>query len=431
MALVQNTLFSMIGLAVSAATPWVSLVLVGRFGGLAEAGALAMAQSLTQPVLLVASLQLRAVLWSAAGDRFAVVDFRRARILSLLGALSVCGLLTPLAGAPVFFVVAAALSRAADLAGEIDQAVLERQGQFARSARLGMGRAAVGVGSLMALLAGGVRAEAALSVAAALSMIPVGLTVMPDGGWAGVFRDRPAGRRSVVSGGPVDWRAARQLMAESWPLGFAIGLLAVQSSLPRLALARDRGPAELGLYALAALVPQALLIAASGLGQALAHPLARLFRRQEGDRFRLLLDQATASTVAALGLIAIGLKLGRPEALDSWLRLLGIAPSAEARDLVVLQIAGAALTAAAALQGFALTAAGDFRAQAGLFAPLAVLAALLSATLVPAGGLRGAALTVMLVAAAQWIISAWRVRILSSGMVRRQTPLAAPVGAES
>jgi O-antigen/teichoic acid export membrane protein len=207
-----------------------------------------------------------------------------------------------------------------------------------------------------------------------------------------VYDREPGGTAAGAS-----WAGARGILRQALPLGAVLMLVSLNTNLPRYAIERSLGVAELGAFAAVASFVTAGSTIVNALGQAATPRLARHASRREAGEF-LRLVAKLAALVLGLGLAGVGCAV----VLGEWVLTLAYRPEYAAYNGLLVSVMGAALLGyVAAAMGYAVTAARAFDAQVPMFGVVALSTACASWVLVPRYGLSGAAMAMGLAAAAQ------------------------------
>jgi O-antigen/teichoic acid export membrane protein len=183
----------------------------------------------------------------------------------------------------------------------------------------------------------------------------------------------------------------RRLLWLSWPLGLTVTLGSLHTYVPRYFVERFHGEAALGIYGAFAYIVTAGQMVIAALGAAASPRLARYYAEGDLRRFFELVGRM-AMLCGATGLAMVGLSLvaGRP--LLEWL----FAPEYAAHlETFTWLMAAGGLNYVGAFLGYATTATRRFHSLAIPYSASALLMVLLSALLVPAYGIRGAAWVAM------------------------------------
>ena len=418
-----NLVWTSLGTAVYAASNWAMLSAIAKLGTPETVGEFALGLAVTAPVLLLAQMNLRAVLATDTKDEYSFRDYRALRLnATLLGILAIAAIAWVSYGPKTAAVVmVVGLAQAVEGVSDIYYGLMQQHermdritiSQFWRGP-LGLVAMAVGVGLTGSVLWG----------AAALAVVRLAVLAVYDAG-AGT-RDflahearsatiRAADRRrltpitswrslsafigvhrrlSLLTPSqelPRKWRAsAARQFSIFWlaaPLSSVMLLNSLSTNMPRYFIEHHSGTRELGMFsAAAALVAMGNTII-NALGQAVTPKLAKMFAWEGAARFASFTARLAAFGVA-LGLCAIGCSV----VLGRWVLTLMFRPeyASEAGLLTSLMIAGS-IGYVATLMGYAVTAARSFRPQLPLFIVMTLVTLAGCAIWIPARGLAGAA----------------------------------------
>jgi O-antigen/teichoic acid export membrane protein len=183
------------------------------------------------------------------------------------------------------------------------------------------------------------------------------------------------------------------------PLGIVNVLVTLNANVPRYVIESYLGSRDLGIYSAVGYIPQAGMLFSTTLGSISYSALNRFFVARQDRKFLGLLGKMILISVA-IGLCALLVTVfaGR------WLLTLLYRPEYAAHsDILIWLVITAGVAGVAACVGYAITAASQFRPQVPLLLLVNAVSAAVSFALVPAAGLRGAAiasLCAMLVQAA-------------------------------
>lgn len=388
----RNVLWTLGGNVAYAASQWLVLVLIARWGAPAVLGRFALAVATTTPVIMLLNLQLRAVQATDARREFQFAHYLGLRLGTSAAALVVIAALALAGGHDVettLIILAVGLAKAVESLLDLFAGFFQGHERMGRVSRSLLVRAPL---ELLAMGAG-------LWIGGALVWGVLG-TVLARLGVL-LAHDVPAARRlaaSHVGDGSrlrpifaprVQLRLARLAL----PLGVAMMFISLGTSIPRYVVELHLGAAQLGLFtAMATLAaPGAQVVMA--MGQSASARLARLHADGQRQAFRATVWKL-AGLAGALGAVGVALALlaGR------FVLTLVYGPEFGARPavLVVLMVASA-ISYVGSVLGFAVTATRRFH----LLRPYMLVAAVSaagSATLIPAMGLEGAAITACLTA---------------------------------
>lgn len=381
-----NVSWSFFGTLAHAGSRWLGLVVLARLGGAETVGTLALATAIASPIFALTNLQLRQIQAVDASGRFSFSTVFGLRLLTSGLALLGVGLYAVLASrgsdlAPVLLFVA--LAQGFESLSEVIYGRLQRRERLDRVAQ---SMTAHGVLGIVALAAG----------YAATGELAVGAAGMAAGSLATfLFFDLPSLR--AASGGKIGLqpRFPRAelvpLLRSALPLGGTMMLVSLNGQIPRYFLEGSAGRAELGIFAaLWQLVAVGNLVV-SAVATAASPRLANAAHAGDRAAFRSL----STKLYGLIGIVSGGgilLSLLGGELI--LLLVFGPDFAARADVLVLLAIAGS-VGFACAVPGHGLTATGAHGVQLPLFCLITAVSVGLCAWLIPAFGLRGAAIAIL------------------------------------
>ncbi|WP_243337747.1 lipopolysaccharide biosynthesis protein [Anaeromyxobacter soli] len=387
---------------------WGITIAVAKLGHEGMVGELALAWAVTTPVFVFSTLQLRQLLVSASDDEVSFRDYLTARRLLTTGAL-VATILIVLAlgyrGERLAVMVAVGVAKALDSLVDIHLGWLQRQERMDRVAK------ALFVNGAMALGA----AAAAMSVWRHASIAALASGLGPLAALVVVSRWNAGEPRWSAKGSGL--RGVIALATLGLPLGVVMGLVAVQTNLPRLFVDRHLGISALGIFAAASQLTNVGANLVSSIATATVRRIARAFSSGEVADFRRITWR----------LFGLGLGIGLAGAALSFLagrQILSIVYTPDyaqgASVLVSLSIA-AGLSYGASFLGYSMTMARRLRIQVILFLFAAAVTWGGCALAVPVLGLHGAALGAGIGSVAQILGSAAVLRSAERSLTRAQS----------
>lgn len=386
MNLIRGAAWNLAGALGFGVCQWLVVVVVLRIRDSAAVGEYALAMAVTAPPMMLAGLQLRAVLATDAPGRFDFSEYFFLRLSMVCAAAAGCILAAHVFDLPVATISAAAFSKAAESLGDLHYGREQRRCRLDRIATSQWikGPASLAAIALM-LLAGRPIAEALWASGAVL----IAVLLCYDA--RGVTLTRP----HVLQ--------MKRLLLISAPLGVAMMLISLNQALPRYALEFWQGRSALGGFAAIGALAQTVALMVNAIGQAASSPLAQAYARSDRAGFRLVAGQcfragivvvATASTISGVwGSELAGMLLGASHAGEG--------------SLFFWQTLATGVAALGGLTGFALTARGEFRAQTGMFLLVTATTVSLSLELVPRFGPVGAAWAMLGAAVVQLGTGLW------------------------
>jgi O-antigen/teichoic acid export membrane protein len=389
-----NLLWTSAGTIVYAASNWAVLCVIAKLGTPEMVGAYALGLAVTAPVLMLAQMNLRAVLATDARGEHCFADYWRLRVNgTLLGMAVIIGLAAIGHGFSTAAVIAAVgMSQAVEGISDIYYGLMQRH---ERMDRITVSMLWKGATSLAAMT-GGLWATGSVTWGV-IAMFAARLAVL-------VLYDAGPGSRDFAALEPKmapAWRESlRRQAALLWlasPLAVVMLLNSLCSNMPRYFMDAYLGTRELGIFAAAASLVSLGNTLVNAVGQAVTPRLAKLLAWEGREKF----------TRFSLGLMGFGAALGIcavvcAAVLGPWTMRVMFKPEYAQHNelLIALMVAGGAGYVTSML-GYAVTAARSFQPQAPVFAAATIAALGACAWLVPARGLMGAAWAMGLASAVQ------------------------------
>jgi len=383
-----NFAWTSAGTLIYAALQWATLSLLAKLGSPAIVGQYAQGIAIATPVLMLAHLNLRAVIATDVRNQNPFLDYLSLRLLTTAAGLGIIAFITLAGGYRAelaWIILAVSAGQAIDGASDICYGWLQRRERMERIA--------------ISLIARGILATLAIGIGFALTgslLLGVGVSLLARLAVLLGFDLRQ------VPGNPA-WRfgpSLRRQMRVLWialPLGIVLMFNSLDANVPRYWIEHHQGERMLGIFSAIASLMTVGGTVVNALGQAATPRLAKLF--SDGDRraFRGLLARLLALglgiglagiAVAAIGGRFILTLVYRPEyALHA--------------GLLVAMMAAGAIGYLGSLLGYAITATRAFRVQAPLYGVVAASAAAGSFWLIPRYGLLGGAFAIGIAALVQ------------------------------
>lgn len=371
-----------------AACQWGLVVILAKLGSAEMLGQFSLGLAVCAPVFMLTNLQLRALVSTDARDTYSLGQFIALRLLGTsLGLILIAGI-TYLAGlqrATAAVVIFVSLAKAAETFSDILYGSWQKTERFDCVAWALGGR---GIGSLLLMAVLLLLTHSVLIATAAMALYWFV--------WFGAYEYRVA--RKIVVGISLQgslwpqWHSNQmgRLFRLSLPLGFVAVLASLNVNLPRYFVEHFLGERLLGYFTAAACIPLAGATVALALSQSAGPRLARYYVNSRQAFFSLLTRMlALAGLLGGAGYLA-ALYVG-PPAL-SFLYMPAYTKYSEI--FAWLMLAGAFNCVLTILTG-AMTCAGIFRAQLGVFLLATVTVSAACYVLVPRFGLIGAAYAVL------------------------------------
>jgi O-antigen/teichoic acid export membrane protein len=396
--MVGDARWMLLGSVAYAVGQWAQLALLARSGGATAVGAYAFALSLTAPLMMLASLQVRTLQASDARGDYGFLEYRKVRLVTNAVAVLAIVAISVATGAwalwPVLLPVCA--MRAADEVTDIYYGEWQRQGRMSAIA-LGLALNATASVAFMAValaLGGGVPAGAtgsALGSGAALALMHFRTLWDPCmRRLSGLGTRRPAG-----------WKRVRKLIVEAAPLGVILLFNSLQHNVPYYFVRLHGGETATGVFAAANQLTSVGMLLVAALTSAALPRFAALSLAGDLREFRVL-SRKLVLFGGLLGVAGVGLSWVAGAKILAFLYRPEFA--AGSTVLVVLSIA-AGTKMLGSILGFALTSARVIAFQPSLLAFTLAVVVVGCALLVPGRGTIGAAWAMVIAGALQVLVS--------------------------
>jgi O-antigen/teichoic acid export membrane protein len=379
--------WTLAGNGLFAASQWAILSLTAKLGGPEMLGQYALVLALTTPVMMLAHLNLRAVLATDVARRHSFGDYLAVRLAaSAVGILAV-GWQAVASGRSrglAAMILLTGLGQTSEAISDIFYGAMQRRGEMPLIGRSMIARGLLSVAAFGLTLYWLRDLTLALGAMAAARFAVLAAYDWPRGS---------SGESLRRSGG----RAGKTIFRAALPLGLVLLLISLNTNLPRYVIERQLGLRELGAYAAVAAFVTVGSTVVNALGQSATPQLAHHAEAGERKQF-LRLTMGLAGWVLALGLagMATAYVLG-----PMVLALVYRGEFAAYSDLLVAVMGAATLGYVGIALGFAITAARAFDAQAALFCVVAATCGAASWAFVPLFGLPGAVAALAVAACVQ------------------------------
>ncbi len=381
--------WTLAGMLVYAASQWGMLVAIARLGSPGMVGQFALGLAVCSPVILLANLELRAILSTDARRDFRFQDYLGLRLLTTVLALSIIAALAAGLGGNgeiARTIAVLGLFKATEAVSDLHYGLFQQRGRNDR-----MGRSLMLRGPLsLAALAGGLAVTGSVFWGVA-GMAAVGMLVL-------LLHDLPcaAGLLRADVGGETarprwDGRTLGRLALLSAPLGLLTMLFSVNAGLPALLLQGSHGVATVGVFAVLLSLMGAGHVGVNALGHSATLRLAAQQAAGDARGFRRVLARMLA-VAAFLGVAGMGVALfaGKP------ILLLCFGPAyAEEAGLLRWLMAAGALGYLASTLSYAMIALRRLKVQPLIMLAAAALTLALGWILIPRLGLAGAVVAVL------------------------------------
>lgn len=405
LSLRANFSWTFVGNVVYAGCQWGMLVVLAKLGSPEMVGQFALGLAITAPVIMFTNLQLRGVQATDARREYLFGDYLGLRLtttalalLVILGIVLVSGYRWETA----LVILAVGIAKAFEAISDAFYGLLQQHERMDRIAKSMM------IKGLLSLVALGVGVHltgsvfwGAVGLVVAWALILVGYDIR-----SGALILKPLPQMGGAAPNEGDQEAVLRPLWEvktlarlAWlalPLGFVMMLISLNANIPRYFIERYLGERELGIFAAIAYLQVAGITVVGALGQSASPRLAKYYAAGNGPAFRTLLLKLAGIGVLLGGVgVLVALMAGR-ELLPLLYR-----PEYAEYELLVWLMVAAGISYVASFLGYGMTAARYFRVQMPLFAVVTATTILAGLWLIPADGLRGAAIALMIAAVVQ------------------------------
>jgi O-antigen/teichoic acid export membrane protein len=358
---------------------------LAKFGSPVLIGEYALAIALVNPIFTFICLDLSAVQATDAKHRYAFSDFVMLRLLSCCIALLVVVALVlslhtdrTIRELALVRIVGLSADALCNIVGALQQ-------KYERMDRVGISlllRAVLSIALFTPIF------RYTHSIVAASAALPVISTLVL------LCWDLPMARRVLQDTAMLAWHSQRlrSLVLFSLPLGVIVTLISLYVNIPRYALVRYAGSAELGIFASLSYVVAAVTLIVTGLSQSVSPRLARLYAAGDVSGFRsLILRLCAIGALFGLGALALAALFGHP-----LLSIIYRPEYAAHVNVLLVMAATTGIAAVATFLGCGITAAHYFRYQVWTMSAAVLTSALASLLLVPRYHAMGAAIALLI-----------------------------------
>ena len=346
--------------------------------------------SVAAPIMAVSMLQLRVLIASDAQREYEFADYQGTRIITsalALGIIAIVAFASDWDATTVTIVLFVAVAKCADSLSDLARGLYQREERMDYS---GMSLIVRGPLALLAAAAAILLFHRDTWTVAAMAMA-----------WAVSYLIYDTVRikwllqndRIHASGGSARprfvWATMWRLTRVAFPLGLVMGIISLQTNIPRYALQHFAGEDSLGYFGAMAYPMAAFGMMANALGQTASPRLARMFLSNVAGYQRLTWKLSGVAAVLGVALLGGTWLLG-----EVFLTIYG--PDYVAHHPAFVVLAGAtAIQLVASCWGYALTAARSLRVQVPLVITTSFVTAFSSYLFVPRWCVMGAALSVL------------------------------------
>jgi O-antigen/teichoic acid export membrane protein len=406
----SNFAWALSGNVVYAACQWGMVVSLAKLGSSFMVGQFSLGLAIATPVLMFASLQLRAVQATDARRQYSFREYLGLRLMTTLIGLAVIAVITR-AGSyqrgTAMVILAVALIKAIEALSDIFYGLFQLNDRLDQIGKSMMFRGAVSVIVLSAGL------YFTRNIVAAIVLLATAWLAVLLG-----FDARRGRRFASLTPGQGEGSEPRRKWRQVWPkfsllrqwklvrlslpLGIVMTLVSLNLSLPRLFVHASLGEHELGIFSAMAYTTVAVATFADALGHSMIPRMSRFYAGGNLTAFR-----SSLAMLVALGAVFGLAGFVTAQVLGArLLRILFTAEYAAHAGVFLWLVAAAGISCIASLLHYGITSARCFGIQVPMFVLVAGSNALACSWLVPSSGLKGAALSMVIAACVHLTVSA-------------------------
>lgn len=404
LVLLVNVAWMLIGNVLYGFSQWGQLAALSKIGTIDMVGTFALALAICLPVLMFSSLSLRSLQITDYKRSYRFLEYVTLRLLTLclsVVAIIAFGLIAGYKGAVVASMSMIGAAKAVEYISDILYGSLQQREDMAGIAISMTLRAILSVASLTlgvyfthSLVWGSACLLLSSTFVLLVYDIPKTLAVAELSVSALISECRRYFHEATVQQGH---RRLWKLGIAGLPMGLVMMMVSLNLNIPRYFIQLHLGTHDLAIFSAIAALLAAGSVATNAMGQAAAPRLARYFADHNKRGFAMLL---VALVTVSLGLGALGL-VGALAFGKQAMTLIYRPEYSIHQDVLVWLMGASGFFYLGSTLGFAVTAVRCFTPQLPLFAGAALTTALGCLALVPALGLRGAAIAILISAVIQ------------------------------
>jgi O-antigen/teichoic acid export membrane protein len=364
---------------------------LAKLGSASIVGRYALALAITAPVFMLTNLQLRGVQATDARHEFEFADYFTLRTIStLLGIMVIVGVTAFLRCDRITktLILLVAFAKGIETISDVIAGHLQKFERLDKVSRSLMIR---GLASLVTFAFAFWYTRNLLVAVAAQAFTWMATVALYD---FRIVREMLGSRPRFFH---LCWKTLGSMIAISWPLGLVMGMVSLNTNVPRYILEKQLGASELGIFASLAYLLTAIGLIVVALGQSVCTRMSRQFAEKDAKGFHLLLTKLIC-LAALIGVVGVGFAFLAGRQL---LTIIYRPQYAEHVNLLLVMVATASLNAVASFLGFAMTSARRFRAQLPILGATLCTTFVLTLVFVPHFGLMGAGYALFTAAAVQ------------------------------
>lgn len=376
---------------------WLIIAVLAKLSGPETVGQFGLAGAVVIPVQMFLNMQLRALQASDASERYTFSQYLSLRLMTSCAAIVLLlglSLAWPFSPGVRMAILGVLAIKTVESVSDIIYGAFQHGERMDISSRSRMMESIVAVLSFsLAFRFTGSLLISLLSIASS-QLIVLAVYTIPK------LRTLLAHRGEAI-GLSRDFAILSRLLVMALPLGITVGILNLNSALPRLTLGYFGSEYEVGILAAFTQLVVSGTIVIGALGQAVTPVFARDMLNENYRHFFSLLRKmlGVAFGIGIAGCLSV-LLLGEPV-----VSILYTPDFLGHQTSLLILAASSGFTFAASFQGYALTAARIISPQIWLFIAVGVVMLISLLLAVPILGLNGAVLGILLASMAQFVLS--------------------------
>ena len=409
LTLKRNFSWTFVGNAVYAACQWGMLVVLAKLGSPEIVGEFTLGLAIAAPVFMFTNLQLRHIQATDAKQQYLFSDYLSLRLIATTIGLLCVGIITLIAGyrwQVSLVILLVSLAKAFESISDVFYGLIQQQ---ERMDRIAMSLMIKGPLSLLMLglglylsgsvIWGVVGLVFSWAIVALCFDVRNGKSILKN-------QQKTLDNNSIALSKmklKLNWDLQKlvKLALLALPLGLGMLLISLNVNIPRYFIEQTLGERELGFFAAIAYLMVAGNMIVNALGESASPRLAKYYAEGNRHAFSQLLIRLVGIAVVLGGLAVLVAKF----AGGLILTIVYQPEYAQHVDLFVWLMVAAGVSYVASFLGYGMTAARYFRIQMPLFSIATASSAIACFWLIPALGLKGAAIALTLSAVIQAIMT--------------------------
>lgn len=413
LSLRRNFLWTLAGNTVYAGCQWGMLIILAKLGSPEVVGQFTFALAVTAPVLMLTNLQLRAVQATDARLEYHFGHYLTLRLLTIVAALLIIDGITGLGSYcwdTKLIILTVGLAKAIEAISDVYYGLFQQQERldlFATSIIIKGIISITALAFILYLTKSLILSILGLAVAWTVTLIAYdiyhGALILADMEGKTGHISRDMFQRFLFLPLTKEVSTLSQLVRLTFPLGFVMMVISLNTNVPRYFIQYYLGERELGIYAAMAYLILAGKQVVDALGQSASPRMAKYYATgRKCEMFKLLVNLIFFGLFLGVAGVLVALTIGK-----EILTIVYRPDYAKHAGILVWLMVAASLSYVGSFLGYGMTAMRYFRIQSLLYIASFFFTTCASLLLVPYYGLLGAAWAVCLSYAVEIHLKAW------------------------